>query len=215
MHGRRHVRACERGLKRTKFGCGVIGIAVCRVQRGVAPSASAAACPGQRHRQDRGRTNVGIQGPGSPASLGGRADRRGNLRRHQIHRPGMREAGALSWLLFYVVGCIIILGFNYDFIIPAIKTICQTGTYSAGRGCRRPGRYPACMTAMPATASPSGLFSNESGMGSAPIVAACCSDPQPCPPGTGFLHRNLLGYGCRMSYDRTGARHQHHEKSGH
>ena len=26
---------------------------------------------------------------------------------------------------FYVIGCIIILGINFDFIIPAVKTICK------------------------------------------------------------------------------------------
>ena len=71
--------------------------------------------------------------------------------------------------IFYVVGCLIILGINYDYIIPAIKTICRLAfTPGAaagglvGTGIRYAMQYGVAR----------GLFSNESGMGSAPIAAA-------------------------------------------
>lgn len=71
--------------------------------------------------------------------------------------------------LFYVIGCIIILCYNYDFIIPAIWTIFtmafKPGAAAgglAGSGIMMAARYGIAR----------GLFSNESGMGSAPIVAA-------------------------------------------
>ena len=38
--------------------------------------------------------------------------------------------------IFYVVGCLIILGINYDYIIPAIKTICRLA-FTPGAGSRR------------------------------------------------------------------------------
>ena len=71
--------------------------------------------------------------------------------------------------LFYVLGCIVILGINYDYIIPAITTICrlafQPGAAAGGlvgSGIMLAMRYGVAR----------GLFSNESGMGSAPIAAA-------------------------------------------
>ena len=67
--------------------------------------------------------------------------------------------------LFYVLGCIVILGINYDYIIPAITTICrlafQPGAAAGGlvgSGIMLAMRYGVAR----------GLFSNESGMGSAP-----------------------------------------------
>lgn len=78
--------------------------------------------------------------------------------------------------LFYVIGCVIILGYNYDFIIPAIKTICvmafKPGAAAGGlvgSGIMMAARYGIAR----------GLFSNESGMGSAPIVAAAAQTRNP------------------------------------
>ena len=77
---------------------------------------------------------------------------------------------------FYVIGCIIILGINYDYIIPAIKTICRLAfTPGAaagglvGTGIRYAIQYGVAR----------GLFSNESGMGSAPIAAAAARTKNP------------------------------------
>lgn len=78
--------------------------------------------------------------------------------------------------LFYVIGCIIILGINYDYIIPAIQTICSLAfTKGAaagglvGGGIRLAIQYGVAR----------GLFSNESGMGSAPIAAAAARTRNP------------------------------------
>lgn len=78
--------------------------------------------------------------------------------------------------LFYVLGCIIILCINYDYIIPAVATICRLAfTPGAaagglvGSGIRFAIRYGVAR----------GLFSNESGMGSAPIAAAAAQTKNP------------------------------------
>lgn len=78
--------------------------------------------------------------------------------------------------LFYVIGCIIILGINYDFIIPALKTIVslafKPGAAAGGlvgSGIMLAMRYGIAR----------GLFSNESGMGSAPIAAAAAQTRNP------------------------------------
>ena len=77
---------------------------------------------------------------------------------------------------FYVLGCIVILGINYDYIIPAITTICrlafQPGAAAGGlvgSGIMLAMRYGVAR----------GLFSNESGMGSAPIAAAAAQTRNP------------------------------------
>ncbi|MDD7348684.1 MAG: sodium:alanine symporter family protein [Clostridiales bacterium] len=77
---------------------------------------------------------------------------------------------------FYVLGCLIILCMNYDYIIPAITTICRLAfTKGAaaggliGAGIRYALQYGVAR----------GLFSNESGMGSAPIAAAAAKTKNP------------------------------------
>ena len=69
---------------------------------------------------------------------------------------------------FYVLGCLIILGINYDFIIPAVKTICKMAFTPGAAAGGLVGRGIA-----------RGLFSNESGMGSAPIAAAAAQTRNP------------------------------------
>ena len=78
--------------------------------------------------------------------------------------------------IFYVIGCIIILCINYDFIVPAIGAICSLAfTKGAvagglvGTGIRAAIQYGVAR----------GLFSNESGMGSAPIAAAAAQSRNP------------------------------------
>lgn len=78
--------------------------------------------------------------------------------------------------LFYVLGCIIILCINYDFIIPALAAICRLAFTPgaaagglAGAGIRLAVQYGVAR----------GLFSNESGMGSAPIAAAAAQTRNP------------------------------------
>jgi AGCS family alanine or glycine:cation symporter len=78
--------------------------------------------------------------------------------------------------IFYVIGCIVILCINYDFIVPAIGAICSLAfTKGAvagglvGTGIRAAIQYGVAR----------GLFSNESGMGSAPIAAAAAQSRNP------------------------------------
>lgn len=78
--------------------------------------------------------------------------------------------------IFYVLGCVIILCINYDYIIPAIREICRLAfTPGAaagglvGSGIRLAMQYGIAR----------GLFSNESGMGSAPIAAAAAQTRNP------------------------------------
>ena len=78
--------------------------------------------------------------------------------------------------IFYIIGCVIILCINYDYIIPAIITICrlafQPGAAAGGlvgTGIMMAMRYGIAR----------GLFSNESGMGSAPIAAAAAQTRNP------------------------------------
>ena len=78
--------------------------------------------------------------------------------------------------LFYVIGCLIILGINYDYIIPAIQTICRLAfTKGAAAGGLVGGGIRLALQYGVAR----GLFSNESGMGSAPIAAAAARTKNP------------------------------------
>jgi len=78
--------------------------------------------------------------------------------------------------VFYVIGCIIILGINYDFIIPAIATIFRLAfTPGAAVGGLVGGGIKLAIQYGVAR----GLFSNESGMGSAPIAAAAAQTRNP------------------------------------
>jgi len=78
--------------------------------------------------------------------------------------------------LFYILGCIYILIVNYQYIIPAIQWICAdafsgsaVGGGAAGGGIILVARYGIAR----------GLFSNEAGMGSEPIVAAAAQTRNP------------------------------------
>ena len=76
----------------------------------------------------------------------------------------------------YVIGCFVILGMNYDYIIPGIKAILKLafapGAVAGGlvgRGAITAAQYGIAR----------GLFSNESGLGSAPLVAAAAKTKTP------------------------------------
>lgn len=78
--------------------------------------------------------------------------------------------------LFYVLGCIIILVINGPYLLPAIKLIVMSafspeaaGGGFVGSGVMLAARYGIAR----------GLFSNESGLGSAPIVAAAAQTRNP------------------------------------
>ena len=78
--------------------------------------------------------------------------------------------------LFYLLGCLYILIVNHDYILPAISWICEdaftgqaVGGGAAGGGIMLVARYGIAR----------GLFSNEAGMGSEPIVAAAAQTRNP------------------------------------
>ena len=78
--------------------------------------------------------------------------------------------------VLYVLGCLVILCMNHEYIIPAIKLICLSafapdavGGGIAGGGIMIAAHYGIAR----------GLFSNESGMGSAPLVAAAAKTKNP------------------------------------
>lgn len=78
--------------------------------------------------------------------------------------------------IFYVIGCIIILGFNYDFIWSSIKLICSSAfNVKSASG----GFIGSTVMIAARYGIARGLFSNESGMGSAPILAAAAQTKNP------------------------------------
>ena len=77
---------------------------------------------------------------------------------------------------FYVIGCIFILVINATYIWPALKLICVSAfTPTAAGG----GFVGATVMTVARFGIARGLFSNESGMGSAPIVAAAAQTRNP------------------------------------
>jgi len=79
-------------------------------------------------------------------------------------------------VIFYIVGCVTILAINYQALIPTVVLICKSAfsTHAVAGGflgglVARTIRYGVAR----------GLFSNESGLGSAPIVAAAAQTKNP------------------------------------
>jgi AGCS family alanine or glycine:cation symporter len=99
--------------------------------------------------------------------------------------------GGLKWIaraaealvpfmsIFYVLGCIVILALNYRFIIPAIQLVCANAFNIRSVGGGFLGFAAVKMMAAARYGIARGLFSNESGMGSAPIVAAAAQTKNP------------------------------------
>ncbi len=78
--------------------------------------------------------------------------------------------------LFYVIGCIVILSMNHNFVWPAIQLIVNSAFNPSATG----GGFVGSTVMMAARYGIArGLFSNESGMGSAPIVAAAAQTRNP------------------------------------
>ncbi len=76
----------------------------------------------------------------------------------------------------YILGCIVILCMNSDFVWPAIKLIVHSAFNPSAAG----GGFVGASVMMAARYGIArGLFSNESGMGSAPIVAAAAQTRNP------------------------------------
>ena len=77
---------------------------------------------------------------------------------------------------FYVLGCIYILFANGQYVWPAIKLICESAFTPQAAG----GGFVGTTVIVAARMGISrGLFSNESGLGSAPIVAAAAQTRNP------------------------------------
>ena len=78
--------------------------------------------------------------------------------------------------LFYVAGCLYIIGVNAAYVIPAVKLICVSAFSPQAAG----GGFIGTTVMMAARYGIArGLFSNESGLGSAPIVAAAAQTRNP------------------------------------
>ena len=78
--------------------------------------------------------------------------------------------------MFYILGCIYIIGVNINYVWPAIKLICHAAFAPEAAG----GGFVGGTVMMAARFGIArGLFSNESGLGSAPIVAAAAQTRNP------------------------------------
>ncbi|MBP3787033.1 MAG: alanine:cation symporter family protein [Prevotella sp.] len=78
--------------------------------------------------------------------------------------------------VFYVVGCLYIIGVNAEFVWPAIRLIVESAFSPQAAG----GGFVGTTVMMAARFGIArGLFSNESGLGSAPIVAAAAQTRNP------------------------------------
>lgn len=78
--------------------------------------------------------------------------------------------------VFYIIGCIVILIINGDYVWPAIKLIASSAFTSQAAG----GGFAGSTIMLAARYGIArGLFSNESGMGSAPIVASAAQTRNP------------------------------------
>ena len=78
--------------------------------------------------------------------------------------------------LLYVAGCVVILVMNSGYVWPAIKLIVESALHPEAAG---GGFLGATMMMAARYGIARGLFSNESGMGSAPIVAAAAQTRNP------------------------------------
>jgi AGCS family alanine or glycine:cation symporter len=78
--------------------------------------------------------------------------------------------------VLYIIGCITLLGLNHQYVIPAVALIIKSAFNARAAG----GGFIAAMVMQAARYGIArGLFSNESGMGSAPIVAAAAKTRNP------------------------------------
>ncbi len=78
--------------------------------------------------------------------------------------------------VFYIIGCIVILVINADYVWPALKLIVSSAFTTKAAG----GGFAGSTIMLAARYGIArGLFSNESGMGSAPIVASAAQTRNP------------------------------------
>lgn len=113
--------------------------------------------------------------------------------------------------VLYVAGCIVILCINISYVIPAIKLIISSAFTERAAG----GGFAGSTLMLAARYGIArGLFSNESGMGSAPIVASAAQTKSRT-AGSCFIYRHILGYRRDMRPHRYSNRKQHHCLSRH
>ena len=77
---------------------------------------------------------------------------------------------------FYIMGCLVILLINAAYVFPAIALICKSAFTARAAG---GGFIAATLMTAARFGVARGLFSNESGLGSAPIVAAAARSKNP------------------------------------
>lgn len=78
--------------------------------------------------------------------------------------------------IFYILGCIVILFINGEFVMPAIKLIIKSAFSPTAAG----GGFVGSSIMLAARYGMArGLFSNESGLGSAPLIAAAAQTKNP------------------------------------
>jgi len=104
---------------------------------------------------------------------------------------GLVVIGGLKWIarvsealvpvmsVIYVIGCIAILIINYRQIFPAIQLVCSSAFNIRSVGGGLAGFAAVKMLTAARYGIARGLFSNESGMGSAPIVSAAAQTKNP------------------------------------
>ncbi len=101
---------------------------------------------------------------------------------------------------FYILGCLIILVMNASYIPATFATIVKAAFNPAAAG---GGFVGITMMQCIRYGVARGLFTNESGLGSAPIVDACAATRNPARQA--LLHvRCILGYNRCLSDDRSG-----------
>lgn len=95
--------------------------------------------------------------------------------------------------IFYVLSCLILIVINGQFFIDAIVLIVTCAfTPQAAFG----GAVGSSVMIALQLGCARGLFSNESGLGSSPLVASSAITRNPALPGINFNDRHLLGYSC-------------------
>jgi len=104
---------------------------------------------------------------------------------------GLVIIGGLKWIarvsealvpfmaVVYILGCLAILVINCQYILPAIKLVCTSAFNFNSAGGGVAGFIVVKMLTAARFGVARGLFSNESGMGSAPIVAAAAQTRNP------------------------------------
>ena len=107
----------------------------------------------------------------------------------------------------YILGCLVICVINGAYIPAAFSAIIHGAFNPQAVG---GGFVGATVVACIRAGVSRGLFTNESGLGSAPIVDACAATRNPFQTGSDFHVRCILGYNRSLLADRSGSGILHH-----